>query len=179
MTQQSSPFDEIVSYVRHQAAKGPEHLDSLMERTQADWARCLEGMSEAQATFRAGKEWTVKEILGHAIGSTRLVNRQVAEAAQGVVTDSPFGEAEELRNQAPREERRPVEELRREMTAALEETRALVRRLAQDNPPDVTFKHPFFGSLRLMEWIAFQRVHSLDHIQQIEKVKADPAYPRG
>jgi len=179
MTQQSNPFDEIVSYVRHQAGKGPEHLDSLLERTEADWSRCLDGMSEAQATFRPGKEWTVKEILGHAIGSTRLVNRQVAEAARGNVTDAPFGKAEDLQDQAPQEERRPLEELRAQMAAALEETRALVRRLAQDAPQDVTFRHPFFGALSLMEWIAFQRVHSLDHIQQIEKIKADPAYPRG
>lgn len=179
MSQQANPFAEIVSYVRHQAAKGPEHIDSLLERTQGDWARCLADTSEAQAAFRPADGWGIKEILGHLITSTRLVNRQVAEAAQGNVTDSPFGDPDDLRNQAPRDERRPLEELRADIAAALEETRALARRLAREAPPDVKFRHPFFGSLGLMEWIAFQRVHSLDHIQQIEKVKADAAYPRG
>jgi hypothetical protein len=34
-----------------------------------------------------------------------------------------------------------------------------------------------FGKLNILEWIAFQRVHAQDHIRQVEKNKADPAYP--
>lgn len=179
MTQQASPFEQVISYVRHQAEKGVDNLQQLMERTAADWARCLEGVTEAQATFRSGNEWTIKEVLGHAIGSTRLVNRQVAEAAQGRVNDAPFGSADALRDQPATEERRSMDELRREMAAALGETRELVSWLQGRSALDGRFQHPFFGSLGLLEWIAFQRVHALDHIQQIEKVKADPAYPRG
>ena len=39
------------------------------------------------------------------------------------------------------------------------------------------FPHPIFGQLNLKEWFAFHRVHALDHIQQIDKIKADPNYP--
>lgn len=179
MTQEANPFEQVISYLRHQAEKGVENLQQLTERTAADWARCLEGVTEAQATFRSGREWTIKEVLGHAIRSTRLVNRQVTEAAQGRVSDAPFGSAEDLRDQPATEERRSVDELRREMAAAFNETRELTRWLEGQIALDAHFQHPFFGSLSLLEWIAFQRVHALDHIQQIEKVKADPAYPRG
>ena len=42
-----------------------------------------------------------------------------------------------------------------------------------------SFPHPIFGPLNLKEWIAFHRIHAFDHIQQIERLKADPAYPAG
>jgi hypothetical protein len=42
---------------------------------------------------------------------------------------------------------------------------------------DKSFSHPLFGPLNLKEWLAFQRIHSMDHIQQIDEIKADPNYP--
>ncbi len=36
-----------------------------------------------------------------------------------------------------------------------------------------------FGPLNGKEWIAFQRLHAMDHVQQMEKVKAHPGYPKG
>ena len=30
----------------------------------------------------------------------------------------------------------------------------------------------------MLQWIAFQRLHGMDHMQQIEKNKADAAYPK-
>jgi len=38
--------------------------------------------------------------------------------------------------------------------------------------------HPFFGDLTCKEWAAFVYVHSRDHADQIEKVKAAPRFPR-
>jgi hypothetical protein len=35
-----------------------------------------------------------------------------------------------------------------------------------------------FGPLTSREWIAFQRLHAMDHIQQIEIIKANPDYPK-
>lgn len=177
MTQQANPFEQVMSYMRHQAEKGLDNLDALLERTAADWSRCLEGMTEAQATFRSGTEWTAKEVLGHFIPATRSVNKQIADAASGNVTDAPFGSAAALRDQPATDERRSMDELRREVAAAIEETRRMARSLRGTAALDAKFQHPFFGSLGLLEWVAFQRVHAMDHIQQIEKVKADPAYP--
>ena len=41
-----------------------------------------------------------------------------------------------------------------------------------------TAYHPFFGELTCKEWAAFVYVHSRDHADQIEKVKAAPDFPR-
>jgi len=41
-----------------------------------------------------------------------------------------------------------------------------------------TAYHPFFGDLTFREWAAFVYVHSRDHADQIEKVKANPDCPR-
>jgi len=38
--------------------------------------------------------------------------------------------------------------------------------------------HPFFGDLTCREWAAFVYVHSRDHADQIDKVKADSGFRR-
>lgn len=58
-----------------------------------------------------------------------------------------------------------------------EETVALVGSLPEGDPPPGTWEHPSVGPLNLKELIAFHRLHVMDHVQQIEKIKADPGYP--
>ena len=41
-----------------------------------------------------------------------------------------------------------------------------------------TEQNPFLGDLTCKEWAAFVYVHSRDHADQIEKVKANPDCPR-
>jgi hypothetical protein len=71
----------------------------------------------------------------------------------------------------------PIQELRQEMTRLFEETVVLVGALPQRNPPPGTWEHPSLGPLNLNELIALHQVHVMDHVQQIEKIKADPGYP--
>ncbi len=177
MTQQADPTQQALSYMRHQAAKGLDSLAALLERTRADWDRCLEGMSDKQATFAPAGEWSAKEVLGHAVRACRGVNGQITEAVAGRGVGSPFGDAAALRNQPAVDEQRPVSDLRRDVAATFEETRLLATSLSGSPNLDATFQHPFFGQLNIREWIAFQRIHAMDHIQQIEKIKAGPAYP--
>jgi hypothetical protein len=77
------------------------------------------------------------------------------------------------------EQARPIAELGQSITVVLDESRRLLSSLEEGDKLAQTFPHPIFGPLNLKEWFAFQRVHSMDHIQQIEKIKADPAYPQG
>lgn len=178
MTQaeQSDPIAKAVGYMRYQAEKGFESLLALMDRTGNEWASALEGMSEDQASFRPEGEWCAKEILGHVVYSNRGVNQQIAEMG-GV--ESPR-EAPKLRGMGESSEELeglPVADLRKLVAETFAETKALTRSLEKSGKLDATFTHPLFGTLNLKEWVAFQRVHAVDHIQQIEKIKADPAYP--
>ena len=67
-----------------------------------------------------------------------------------------------------------IQELRDEMTRRLEEVVVLVRALSAGVLSPVIWEHPSLGPLNLKELIVYHRLHIMDHLQQIEKIKADP-----
>ena len=184
-------MQQALSYIRHQAAKGLDSLAALLERTQADWERCLEGMSEAQALFNPpatgnssgsptggeGPKWCAKEVIGHFLASERSLNRQVAELAGVEPPPGPSPTVRAMGVQSAEEEALPLDDLAQKVAAFFEETRALITSLESGANMDQTFPHPVFGELNPKEWMAFHRIHAIDHIQQIETIKADTAYP--
>ncbi len=172
MTQDTDIREQALSYIRHQAAKSMDDLATLMERTGADCARCLEGVSEEQATFQYDEEWSIKEVLGHMLVSGKGVNREIAN----LVENSPS--EKEARMGVSSGGDRPIEELRQVLADLWRETGRLVGSLPEDGNLERTWDHPMFGSLNFREWIAFQRLHAMDHVQQMEKVKAHPDYPK-
>lgn len=179
MTRDPDVPQEVLSYLRHQAAKDPADLATLMERTAAEWARCLDGISEAQAAFRpalsgAGgyeQEWSIKEVLGHMVSSTKGVNREIGNLTE----DRPS--AGEARMGVVSGADRPIAELRQALARLWRETTRLAASLPGTDL-ERTWDHPMFGPLNPAEWIAFQRLHAMDHIQQIEIIKAHPDYPK-
>ena len=56
---------------------------------------------------------------------------------------------------------------------------ALTERLPLSPPTEPTAPHPFFGELHARAWYLFQRVHDLDHADQINKNKQAAGFPRG
>ena len=171
-------------YLRYQGAKSLTDLGALMERTAGDWERCLDGMSDTQAMFKpatptgpAGEdEWCTKEVLGHVLASQRGLNVTIAQMA-GV---EPPAEAEQIRAmgvKSEEEEARSLADLRPRIAAVCEESKRLVTSLPEGEKLAQKFPHPIFGQLNLKEWFAFHRVHAMDHIQQIQAIKADPGYP--
>ncbi len=145
----------------------------LTERTATDCGRCLEGISEEQAGFKPGAEWSVKEVLDHLIYSTaRAVIEPIRDLGAGkapltFTPDNSGGRAMQS-----------IQELRQEMGRLLEETVVLVGSLPEGDMPRGTWEHPSLGRLTVKELIALHRLHVMDHVQQIEKIKADPGYPR-
>ncbi len=176
---QSDPMQQAMSYMRHQGSKSLADLDSMIERTAADWDRCLERISEEQAQFEPEGEWCAKEVLGHVLTVSRGVNGQISDLAEGKPLRRASADESALGRQSAADESLPIEALRLKVHDLFEETRQLVRSLREDERLAQQFQHPLFGALNLKEWIAFQRIHALDHIQQIEKIKAEAAYPSG
>ncbi len=70
-----------------------------------------------------------------------------------------------------------IQELRKEMDRLLEETGALVGSLPEGDMPPATWEHPTLGPLNIKELIALHRLHIMDHVQRIEKIKGDQGYP--
>ena len=168
-------IQKAVGYCTHQASKGVDSLIALMERTGDDWRSCLDGVSDAQAGFSpATGEWTTKEVVTHFLLATAGVNDQI----QKLTTGEDVGQ---LASAAPDErpaETTSVAELSAETVAIFEEIARLTRSLEGNAYLDRQFPHPAFGQLNIMQWIAFQRLHGMDHMQQIEKNKADAGYPK-
>jgi hypothetical protein len=179
MMRESDVQQRVLSYLRHQADKDAADLAALMERTAGECARCLEGISEKQAAFQPAlsgakgydQEWSIKEVLGHMLTSGKGVNREIANLMEGRPS------AGEARLGVVSGADRPIDEL----SSALEDLWRATAQLATSLPeagPERTFEHPMFGPLTSREWIAFQRLHAMDHIQQIEIIKANPDYPK-
>jgi hypothetical protein len=192
MTQQVDPLERAAQFLHRQGAKGFDELQALMRETAADWARCLDGMTEAQATHPPdpqtpgietpasgeGTKWCVKETVGHYLLSERSLNNTAAGFA-GV--DPPPDAPEPVRRmgaQSPEYEALPLDALRQKLGEFFEETSGLIGRLSGSSKLDAAFPHPVFGPLNIKEWLAFHRLHAMDHIQQIERIKADAGYPR-
>jgi hypothetical protein len=168
-------IQRAVDYCSHQAGKGIDSLVALMERTGEDWRRCLDGVSEAQAEFSPAQgEWTTKEVVTHFLLATSGVNEQIGELTSGQ-------DVGQLASAAPDErptETTSVAELSSETVAIFDEIARLTRALEGNPHLERQFPHPAFGQLNILQWIAFQRMHGMDHMRQIEKNKADAGYPR-
>ncbi len=172
---QPDVIQQAVGYCTHQASKGIDSLIALIERTGEDWRRCLDGVSEAQAEFSPAEgEWTTKEVVTHFLLATASVNDQIRRLTAGE-------DVGQLASAGPDErpaETTSVAELSAETVAIFDEIAQLTRGLEGNPHLDRQFPHPAFGQLNILQWIAFQRLHGMDHMQQIEKNKADAGYPK-
>src|SRR2546421_12679948 len=90
MAQPDKRTRAALAYVRHQATKSLADLRVLVERTAADCGRCLEGISEEQARFKPGNEWSVKEVLDHLIYATAQAVIEPIRDLGGAKTPRPF-----------------------------------------------------------------------------------------
>jgi hypothetical protein len=172
--QQADVIQRAVDYCSHQAGKGIDSLVALMERTGEDWKRCLDGVSEPQADFSPSKgEWTTREVVTHFLQATDGVNAQIRKLAMGAdVGQLARGGPDERPAETP-----PVAELSEKTVAIFDEIADLTRALEGNSNLGKQFPHPAFGQMDILQWIAFQRLHGMDHMQQIEKNKADAGYP--
>jgi hypothetical protein len=177
MTQQlgNDIVEQAVAYCRHQASKGIDSLVALMERTQADWERCLEGITQEQADFAPGSEWSARQVVNHFLDVTDGVNHQIARVTAG----GELGATDEelVAEEGKFSEAKTVAEMRAGVATIFDRIKELTRGLEGNPHLEKTFPHPLFGQLNILEWIAFQRMHGMDHMQQIDKNKADAGYP--
>jgi hypothetical protein len=162
--------------MHYQGAKSFDDLTTSINRTGTQWAEALDGMSEQQAEFQPAGEWCSKEVLGHLITANRGINQTIADMA-GVESPRSAERAKAMGEIAAEYENMSVAELRGEVRDIFSEITILMSSLAGNDQLEQTFPHPLFGPLNLKEWFAFHRVHAMDHIQQLDKIKADPAYP--
>ncbi len=172
----SEVAEQARGYCRHQASKGIDSLASLMERTKADWERCLEGMNEEQASFAPGDEWSAREVVTHFLETTDGVNGEIENLTAGEVPAST--EEVDLARAGETPDCSTTDKMRQGLAEVFNEIARLTRALKGNPHLERQFPHPAFGQLNMLEWIAFQRIHGMDHIGQVDKNKADAGYPK-
>ncbi|MCH7484785.1 MAG: DinB family protein [Chloroflexi bacterium] len=168
--------EQARAYCSHQGAKGIDSLAALMERTKADWERCLEGMTEEQASFAPGEEWSARKVLTHFLKVTDGVNSGIKNLTAGQAPAST--DEVDLARAGKTPDCETTEKMREGMAEVFDEIVRLTRALEGNAYLDRQFPHPAFGQMNILEWIAFQRLHGMDHMGQVEKNKADAGYPK-
>ena len=172
----SEVAEQARGYCRHQASKSVESLASLMERTKGDWERCLEGMTEEQASFAPGEEWPARAVVTHFLEVTDGVNGEIENLTAGEVPAST--EEVDLARVGKTPDCETTDKMRQAVADVFDEITRLTRALEGNPHLERQFPHPAFGQLNILEWIAFQRIHGVDHIGQVDKNKADAGYPK-
>jgi len=124
-----------------------------------------------------GQKWSAKEVIGHFLFSERSLNQRIAELAGLPAPLTQVPRVRAMGEQSAEDERQTIDEFRRRLDSFFDDTRALLSSLESLGVPNGSFPHPVFGPLTVTEWIAFHRLHSINHIRQIDAVKSAPGYP--
>jgi len=158
----------VISYLAHQGTKEASAIVEVVERERRRLVDVLAEVSQEQAEFVASPgQWSIRDVAEHVAGAERGVVEIIARLAG--VASPPAG---------PPAAGLPLTELREHLTAVRAQLLGLVGGLPRDANLDAKHDHLFFGPLNWKEWLAFQRVHDGDHIEQIEAIRTSPAYPR-
>ncbi len=141
-------------------------------KTRLQVMDALEALTDAQAAFKpAADDWSIREVALHLIDSSGNTRRLVERLAGGRRGDAGGVETARVETAAP------IEELRARLLADSVAWSAMTERLPSEPPLEQMAPHPFFGALHCRAWYLFQRVHDLDHFNQIEAVKKAEGYP--
>ena len=142
-----------------------EILPRILE-TRVQLLQALDGVTDEQADVRVDvDEWTIREAMDHAVNVAQSTLRHVQRLALG---ESEAGVYEE----PPRPEHpRPLSELRALLLANTLDMGAIPGKMPADPPLEPMAAHAFFGDLHCKAWYVFFRVHEVDHVNQVNKIR--------
>lgn len=165
--------EQLVSYVRHQVAKGPAGMRQAIQKGYDEILGQLEGCSDEQAKFKATPaDWSILDILRHVEESTYNSAESCAQLARGEQA-AVIGAVGTM----TKEPAVSFAQARGGLAAAHAELLAFVDSVSSETNATLTRVHPLFGDLNCLEWAVFERTHDSDHASQIEQVKSAPGYP--
>ena len=181
MPQRTISTDEVQRVSGYLLAQGEKYgWLELWPRVMAgriDFLNTLNRVSAEQAAWKpGGDDWSIEEVAQHVLdGSRRNAD---------MIRNLSFGREPNLGPQG-------IGAIDPEQRAADLEWSTLVEALLEDSrifgnvidglPEPPAFEprpaHPFFGPLHSRAWFMFQRVHDLDHVNQVNAIKETEGYP--
>jgi len=143
-------------------------IAEVIERERRRLVEMLANVSQEQAEFvPSAGQWPIRDVAEHVAAAERGVVEIIARLAG--VAAPPEG---------PPAVGQSLTELRQHLSSVRSQLLGVVGSLPQDANLGAKHDHPFFGPLNWKEWLAFQRVHDGDHIEQMEAIRRSPSYPR-
>jgi hypothetical protein len=169
-------------------------LISLLQQAEQNILREIDGLSDAQWTFKPGPErWSVGEVLEHIVLADALLFETAVKSLDAQPDpnwEATLSKTDTLKKALPNRSRRvdapaaikPQKALSRaDLVARFKEQRskALAYARSTDKPlKSFTSPNPFFGSLNAHQWLLYIPLHEQRHTLQIIEVKASAAYPK-
>ena len=132
----------------------------------------VENVTQTQADFAYdSEEWTISEVAHHVVLSTERVAKVVESLSIGENPDASGVEPFRIGTDSG------IEALQDKILRGAIRWSAMTENLPDNPDLSLTAKHDFFGELHARAWYLFQRVHDLDHLNQIKSVKEHKDYP--
>lgn len=169
----------------------------LLNESHQQTLAALAGLSDEQLHFKpAPEKWSVLEVAEHIMMAEGLLFSQVekalADKANPDWQEKTRGKTEFLEKVMVSRERKasapesivPSGKLSRdEVVAKLKAARAKTLKFAETSDLPLkahTAEHPFpvFNTLNAYQWLIYIPLHNIRHNQQIDEVKANPAFPK-
>ena len=152
---------QVWSYLQSQAAKLSTEELLVKRQTEVDRLLAEAGeMTEEQAAWAPEGEWSALQILQHVVDSFGSYRQTI----------SRLGSGREIPGDQPGKAAATVPELSRAIQREHGKTQKLLLSLG-DVPADRRENSDLFGDLNWREWALFERVHLLDHVNQIRSLK--------
>jgi hypothetical protein len=170
----------LVSYLKHQAKKEPEAIRGLVQGGHDSLLSVLDGITEEQASFKPSDDiWSALEVLEHVVTGKHEVCRLCTGLAHGKAYEGvgPDEERVTIQDGITRVHFESLADARSAAESEHAEQLTFIASISPETDIEARYSHFIFGALNCREWAVFQRVHDLDHGNQIEQVKATPGYP--
>ena len=168
-----------------------------LKQTQKDFLSSIEGVSEAQWTFKAAPDkWSIAETAEH----IAVTEQTIWDLVSGKIMKSPpapekaaaaKGKDETILTVIPDRSRKAQAPERLQPTGKWPTRAALAKDFEALRGKEIAFvtdtkedlrnhfeEHPFLKTMDAYQWIIFNGAHCKRHTAQILEVKADPNYPK-
>ena len=164
-----------------------------LEETRQAFLKSIDGVSEAQWTFKAGPDrWSIAEVSEHIAISEETILGMIQ--TQMLTAPAPTGErladekliaaiTDRSKKATAPEMLKPVnkwatpEALTKAFNTARDRTIEWVKTTKEDLRAHAA-PHPAFGSLDVHQWVLLVAGHSARHTAQIDEVKTENGYPK-
>lgn len=180
----------------HMTQEERDKVIRLLKQSQEEFLGYIDGLSEAQWTFKAAPDrWSIGETAEHIVLAEGLLFASVQKALASPPNPDWQAQTEKKtaflervmldrshKAQAP-EAIKPLGMTRAQVIERYKAARAKTMQFAEttDLPlKELTAVHPFpvFNTLNAYQWLIYIPLHNLRHDMQIAEVKASPGYPK-